>query len=208
MRRSRLTRIAIAFLVLALVVPTTALAARDGHGKGRGAASDTRLRRGGDSQRDGTDRELGGKKRGADQAAKLERKAQRAAVKQQKRAARMSAGQTAESSEAVEPTGSVEASPATAPTRLRGIANALSHIQLNIARFQARIDAGVKASLPQGLVGVMQKFMSWLGLSPTTTPGAEATGTVEPTATVEPTGTVEPTTTVEPTGTVDTTTSN
>lgn len=111
---------------------------------------------------------------------------------------------TAEASETPETgdaTGSVEA---TVPPKLTGIANALAHIQANLARMQAKVDSGMRKQLPPGLVAVMNKFMSWLGLTPATPPsgGGETTGTVEPTGTVTPTGTVEPTGTPEASGTV------
>ncbi len=88
-----------------------------------------------------------------------------------------------------------------------GIENALSHLETNLARMQADLDAGLRKQLPPGLVKVIEKFMSWLGIG---TDGEEPPagpddgleddeGSVEETGTVEPTSTVEPTTTVEPT---------
>ncbi len=82
--------------------------------------------------------------------------------------------------------------------------NAFSHITRNIEKSLAKIAAGTKKQVPPGLLRVWLKFAGWLGVDPSTMPGAtntpdsdEPTGTVEPTSTVEPTGTVEPTSTIE-----------
>jgi hypothetical protein len=101
-----------------------------------------------------------------------------------------------------ETSGTTDASE-TAPAKLHGIANALWHLQANLARMQAQFDAGQRSHLPSGLMATIDKFMAWLHMTPGTTPGGETTGTVEPTSTVEPTMTVEPTGTVTPTETVD-----
>ena len=45
-----------------------------------------------------------------------------------------------------------------------GWAIALSHLEANRARMQAQIDAGVRKSLPPGLVSVIAKFMERLGI--------------------------------------------
>lgn len=48
----------------------------------------------------------------------------------------------------------------------RGIENALSRLERNLARIQERVDAGLRKRLPQGLVNTINKFMMWLGLVP------------------------------------------
>jgi len=92
---------------------------------------------------------------------------------------------------------------ATVEPKLTGIANALGHIQENLARIEARVQASGHGTMPSGLQRVALRFMSWLGLGASAGEGSsEPTHTVEPTGTIEPTGTVEPTGTIEPTGTV------
>lgn len=76
-----------------------------------------------------------------------------------------------------------------------GVANALASIQANLTRMQADLDAGLRKQLPPGLVRVMAKFMSWLGMEPV---DGEVPAVEEPTSTVEPTATVEPPVVEEP----------
>ncbi len=70
-----------------------------------------------------------------------------------------------------------EESSDTIEPKLTGIANALSHIQSNIAKSEAKVAAGTKSHVPAGLLGVADKFLSWLGLTPitpSTDPGDES----------------------------------
>lgn len=163
--RKALSIATIAFLVLALF-PLTAIAKPgNGHGRGPSALAPGDVRHG--------------------------------------RGPRMSASETSGAPEvrippgqarkhrSAESSGSVEG---TSAPKLTGIANALSRIQRNLARMQARIDAGQRAELPAGLVSVLSKFLAWLGIPPES--GAVAPAV--PTSTIEPTDTVEPTETEPP----------
>lgn len=47
-----------------------------------------------------------------------------------------------------------------------GIENALDHIMANIAKANAKVEDGTKKHVPPGLLRVMDKFISWLGLTP------------------------------------------
>lgn len=50
--------------------------------------------------------------------------------------------------------------------KLTGRANALSRLQRNLARMQLKVDAGLRAALPEGLQATIAKFMSFLGIDP------------------------------------------
>jgi hypothetical protein len=200
-------------LAALLVVPSAAFSTPGGHGKGGVHAS----AKGGHGK--AASRNAAANVVNPATKAKTAHKAKSAARHQPKgvshsaaKAARVtrhgitSGLETTVAPEADETSGSAEASAPAAPTKLTGIANALSHIQANLARMQARVDAGVRRQLPSGLLGVVQKFMAWLGLAPAPVSGGsggETTGTVEPTGTIEPTQTVVPTGTVEPTLSVE-----
>jgi len=75
------------------------------------------------------------------------------AVKEKKNKNRIQVQASEEGSETVEP-------------KLTGIANALSRIQTNIERAEAKMLDGTRKALPQGLLSVYDKFMSWLGITP------------------------------------------
>lgn len=63
-------------------------------------------------------------------------------------------------------TPSADTTPVVGPEKLTGIANALSRIQRNIERAEAKVAAGQKEQVPPGLLRVLEKFMAWLGLAP------------------------------------------
>ncbi|MCL4553861.1 MAG: hypothetical protein M1617_07200 [Actinobacteria bacterium] len=63
-------------------------------------------------------------------------------------------------------TPSVDATPVVDPEKLTGLANALSRIQRNIERAEAKVAAGQKEQVPPGLLRVLEKFLAWLGLAP------------------------------------------
>lgn len=108
-----------------------------------------------------------------------------------RRLGRLGVTRTPEASESVIPSRSVLSSGAAG-----GIGNALTSIQANIAKAQAKVAAGTKKRVPPGLLRVLAKFMAWLGL------GSPAPSTsLVPTSTPTPTGTVSPTSTPIPTGT-------
>lgn len=80
---------------------------------------------------------------------------------------------------------------------LSGIANALSRIQANIAKAEAKVEAGTKRQVPPGLLKVMAKFMAWLGIAPEEPDVPEDPAPEEPDEPGDddsevPTGTVEP----------------
>lgn len=101
-------------------------------------------------------------------------------------------------------TRNAEESSDTVEPKRTGIANALSRIQANIARAEAKVAAGTKSQLPPGLLRVMDKFLSWLGLSPDTPSEEPGDGTDQPedsaeeSATPVPDGSFEPTPTPDP----------
>lgn len=88
--------------------------------------------------------------------------------------------------EAGEPGGSNETSP-TAEVKRTGVENALSRLQRNLERMQAQLESGERSGLPEGIQRAIAKFMSWLGIDPTS---AEAENTDE--GSDETSGTVEP----------------
>lgn len=134
-------------------------------------------------------------------AAKQERKANKVAEKAVRKAAKVGTETAAAAGEATE---SVEATPA---PKLRGIQNALFHIQANIQRAMARVTSGTADAAPSGLLSVFRKFSAWLGIDSPSIPVATVDPSADPagesTLTVEPTMTVEPTTTVAPPPPVD-----
>lgn len=181
--RRVLSIVTVLFLTIALL-PLPALAQGGGHGGGKGW--------GGSPHRSSATSRHKGKGRAQGPSRK------NGSVKKHVEASKTPVAKVlpgGEKHRSVVPSCSVDPS---ATPRLHGIENALSRIQRNLARMQAQVDAGKRASLPAGLVAVAAKFMAWLGItpapSPTPTPTPEPTGTVEPTITVEPTLTVTPTT--------------
>lgn len=98
--------------------------------------------------------------------------------------------------DSVEETPSVDVTETVEPERKTGIENALSRIQANIARAEAKVAAGQKEQVPPGLLRVVEKFLAWLGLTPVD-PAPADPGTPE-----DPNGADETTPSVEPTPTV------
>ncbi len=88
-----------------------------------------------------------------------------------------------------------------------GIAGALSRIQANIAKAEAKVLAGTKKQVPPGLLRVLAKFMGWLGIVPEEPPaddgavpddGLPGELPTEPDGSELPTGTVDPDQPVDP----------
>ncbi len=88
-----------------------------------------------------------------------------------------------------------------------GIAGALSRIQANIAKAEAKVLAGTKKQVPPGLLRVLAKFMGWLGIVPEEPPaddgpvpddGLPGELPTEPDGSELQTGTVDPDQPVDP----------
>ncbi len=99
--------------------------------------------------------------------AKAAGKEARAAAKVLKRSGAASIDSTGSD----EPTGSAEPTASAEPTQAprpgaKGRENALSRIQANIAKAEAKIAAGTKKQIPPGLLKVLAKFLGWLGIAP------------------------------------------
>lgn len=89
-------------------------------------------------------------------------------------------------------TGSVDGTGPAGPSargRERGISNAAARIQANLDRAEARVVEGTQSHVPEGLLRVLQKFLSWLGIAPAvTTPpdGGTDGGSTDETVTPTP----------------------
>jgi len=104
-------------------------------------------------------------------AEKAEKKSEKAAAKAEKaaekaewKAVHKPAGTVAASVEESETPEPEDVGEPAAPAKLTGIANALSRIMANIERAEARVEAGQKSHVPQGLLNVLAKFLGWLGI--------------------------------------------
>lgn len=124
----------------------------------------------------------------AKEAARAERKAAKAAAQAERKALKAAAKTTAVTEELATAdetvtaptvttvaTESVDTTTAPDPGRTvaggsgkpTGITNALARILANIERAEARIASGEQSAVPAGLLGVVAKFMRWLGIEPT-----------------------------------------
>ncbi|MFU8890793.1 MAG: hypothetical protein ACNA76_03925 [Anaerosomatales bacterium] len=104
-------------------------------------------------------------------AEKAEKKSEKAAAKAEKKAEKAEwkavhkpAGTVAASLEESETPEPEDVGEPAGPAKLTGIANALSRIMANIERAEARVEAGQKSHVPQGLLNVLAKFLGWLGI--------------------------------------------
>lgn len=144
-------------LTAALLMPGMAVA---GNGRGPGSAP-------GKAKQAARASESKAETKAAKSAAKAASKEAKAAAKERKRSGVASIDSTGSD----EPTGSAEPTASAEPTQAprpgaKGRENALSRIQANIAKAEAKIAAGTKKQIPPGLLKVLAKFLGWLGIAP------------------------------------------
>lgn len=137
-------------------------------------------------------------------SAKAARKAARRQAKTLAKQERVAAKQAREASRAAEAS---ETTAAASESATPNVAPAFSRIMSNLEKSVSKVLSGTKSQLPPGLVRVWLKFASWLGVDPTTMPGADlvspAPAAGETTSTVDASGTVAPMPTDAPSASLD-----
>lgn len=164
MKRS-LAILASALLVASLAFPAAALAAKGGNGSARGKDQAPGQARRADTnpldENAAVDAGPGNRGNGSakEKPGQTDAHASEDGTETAKVKDRTRTRNAEESSDTIEP-------------KRTGIANALSRIQANIAKAEAKVAAGTKSHVPTGLLRVADKFLMWLGLTPDTPPVA------------------------------------